>query len=81
MNVRKITDGEATAYTVAAVLLDPDEHEELDRLGYRSPTALYVVFTGGTVLGADHDPHRLGRELGARWITDHLIDLGSEVEP
>ena len=73
MYVERITDGEATAYAAAVLVLDPSEHPELETVGFQSETVMYAVFTSGQ-MWADYDRHRLARNLpgNARWVTDEL---------
>lgn len=73
MYVERITDGETTAYAAAVLVLDPDEHPELESVGFHSESVMYAVFTSGQ-MWADYDRHRLARNLpgNARWVTDEL---------
>jgi hypothetical protein len=80
-SVTEYVEGEGSGYTVRVERLDPDEDPALDRAGYHSETKLYVVFAGAEVY-ADHDRHRLVRQLPGsnRWLHDHLDRLSEEVE-
>ena len=70
----RVRDGRGTAYTVGIFRLDGDRFDALDAVGYAEGT-LYVVFTDGRVLGADHDRHRLARDLGEDWLVDALREV------
>ena len=76
MRFTRISDDEATAYTVGVERLDPDADSELEPAGYHSPQLLYAVMTPGAVV-ADYDRHRLARNLpgDAGWVVDALRDL------
>ena len=72
--------GQATRYTVRVEKLDPESDPSLKKEGYHSETVLYVVFAGGQVF-ADHDRHRLVRDMPAHndWLHEPLKRLKSEV--
>lgn len=76
MAVRSVTEyveGEGSGYVVRVERLDPRLDPALEREGYHSETTLYVVFGGGQVW-ADHDPHRLVREMPGSntWLHDEF---------
>ena len=76
-SVTEYVEGEGSGYTVRVDVLDPEEAPDVEREGYRSRTALYVVLNDGEVY-ADHDRHRLVRSLPGSngWLLDHLDRLG-----
>lgn len=74
-----VENGKGTGYTIMVQQLDPERHPPLDRVGYTDGSKLYVVFTSGQVVGADHDYHRLTVQLGERWLQDHFDRLGEEL--
>jgi hypothetical protein len=73
MKFKRISDGDATAYTIGVERLDPEQDPELEPAGYHGEATLYVVMTGAETL-ASHDRHRIGRELPgeAGWVVDEL---------
>lgn len=78
--VTEYVEGDGSGYTVRVDVLDPSVDPDVEREGYRSPTPLYVVLNDGEVY-ADHDRHRLVRELPGSdgWLLDELARLGEEV--
>ena len=78
--VIKRVSGQASAYTVLAKRLDPDEHPDLEAAGYHSPATMYVVMTGGQVW-AHYDTHKLIREMPGQndWLIDQLDDLALDL--
>ena len=79
-SLTEYVEGEGSGYTVRADVLDPTEEPDVEREGYRSETVLYVVLNDGEVY-ADHDRHRLVRELPGSngWLLDELARLGEAV--
>lgn len=73
----RVEDGRGTAYTVGLVRLDADRFPALDDVGYSQAT-LYVLFTDGRVLGADHDKHRLARDVGESWLVEAIEEIEDE---
>lgn len=81
--VARATDGDGTAYTVAAV--DLASHPALDAIGFPDGTRQFIVLTdGGDVVAAGYDRHKIARETGERWLHDafdrlnHTLDTVDE---
>jgi hypothetical protein len=79
-SITEYVEGEGSGYTIRVERLDPEEAPALERQGYHSPTTLFVVF-GGAEVYADHDRHRLVRQLPGSndWLHDHLGRLAERV--
>ncbi len=75
-----VGDGEATAYTVIAERLYPEEHGALESAGFHSPTTFFMVLTPGSMY-AHYDRHVLVNSLpgDADWLHEELKRLDEEV--
>jgi hypothetical protein len=71
---------QGTSYLVRAELLNPEEEPELERVGYRSPTVLFVILNAGEPI-AHHDRHAIERQLPGSndWILPELRRIAVEL--
>lgn len=74
-------EGQGSGYLARVERLDPDADPDLERVGFRSETTLYVVVADGGQTWADTDRYALVREMTGQndWLLDELDRLRREL--
>jgi hypothetical protein len=75
-------EGQGTGYAVMAKRIDPEEHPAMARVGYKTPTTIFTVWTDGGIAVTSHDLYEVVRQLNgdADWLLDDLHAMKQKVE-